>query len=137
VLSVFNFTLNHSFTVAGFIDSLLSEKRSALVPTEARTTRLRTQSYQDQMGHLSFPLDAELTGPDRLVLSVLQKQYEAHVETTDLKNQDAAEDSDDSATKHSEFVAPSPEGNAYFSYTLDSLPQTASGNAMCVVLTAL
>ncbi|KAH4188626.1 hypothetical protein HBH42_148340 [Parastagonospora nodorum] len=58
------------------------------------------------MGRLPFPADAELTGPDRLVLSVMQKQYEVHELTADL---DAAEESDDSAKKRSEFVAPSPE----------------------------
>jgi hypothetical protein len=46
-----------------------------------------------------------------LVLSVMQKQYEAYEPTLDIKGTDAAEESDDSATKHSEFVAPSPEGN--------------------------
>jgi hypothetical protein len=61
------------------------------------------------MGRLPFPPDAELTGPDRLVLSVMQKQYEAHELTADV---DAAEESDDSAKKRSEFVAPSPEGNS-------------------------
>jgi hypothetical protein len=68
-------------------------------------------SYRDQaqMGQLSFPLDAELTGPDRLVLSILKKQYEAHDEITS-RRQEAGDESDDSGTKHSEFVAPSPEG---------------------------
>jgi hypothetical protein len=62
------------------------------------------------MGRLPFPPDAELTGPDRLVLSVLQKQYEAHELTPSKESSEAAEESDDSAVKHSEFVAPSPEG---------------------------
>ena len=65
------------------------------------------------MGQLAFPPDTELTGPDRLVLSILQKQYEAHNDTTNAKILDVAEESDDSARKHSEFVAPSPEGNAH------------------------
>jgi hypothetical protein len=64
------------------------------------------------MGRLPFPPDAELTGPDRLVLSVLQKEYEAHHITANKDCSDAAEESDDSAVKHSEFVAPSPEGIA-------------------------
>lgn len=63
------------------------------------------------MGRLPFPPDAELTGPDRLVLSVLQKEYEVYEDTPKSKSSDAAEESDDSTTKHSEFVAPSPEGN--------------------------
>lgn len=63
------------------------------------------------MGRLPFPPDAELTGPDRLVLNVLSKQFEAHDNVHDTKATDAADESDDSATKHSEFVAPSPEGN--------------------------
>jgi hypothetical protein len=65
------------------------------------------------MGRLPFPPDAELTGPDRLVLSVLQKQYEAHETAPSQESSEAAEESDDSAVKHSEFVAPSPEGIVY------------------------
>ncbi|OAK94472.1 hypothetical protein IQ06DRAFT_260671 [Phaeosphaeriaceae sp. SRC1lsM3a] len=61
------------------------------------------------MGHLPFPPDAELTGPDRVVLSVLQKQYELNGEAPHPRASDSADDSDDSAVKHSEFVAPSPE----------------------------
>jgi hypothetical protein len=63
------------------------------------------------MGRLPFPPDVELTGPDRVVLSNLRKDYELHGTASEAKALDAAEDSDDSATKHSEFVAPSPEGN--------------------------
>ncbi|KAL5114482.1 hypothetical protein ACEQ8H_007625 [Pleosporales sp. CAS-2024a] len=62
------------------------------------------------MGRLPFPPDAELTGPDRMILDILQKQYEAYDEASSIKPADAAEESDDSATKHSKFVAPSPEG---------------------------
>jgi hypothetical protein len=62
------------------------------------------------MGRLPFPPDAELTGPDRLVLSLMTKEYEAYGETPGKLVADAAEESDDSATKRSEFVAPSPEG---------------------------
>jgi hypothetical protein len=62
------------------------------------------------MGRLPFPPDAELTGPDRLVLSLMAKEYEIHGETPEKEIVDAAEESDDSATKRSEFVAPSPEG---------------------------
>ncbi|KAF2034313.1 fatty acid desaturas-like protein [Setomelanomma holmii] len=61
------------------------------------------------MGKLAFPPDAELTGPDRLVLSILQKEYEAHDESSPNRHLEIADESDDSATKHSEFVAPSPE----------------------------
>jgi hypothetical protein len=63
------------------------------------------------MGRLPFPPDAELTGPDRVVLGIMQKEYELHGSAPESKALDAGEDSDDSATKHSEFVAPSPEGN--------------------------
>jgi hypothetical protein len=65
-----------------------------------------------QMGRLPFPPDAELTGPDCLVLSLMAKEYEIYGETPKEETADAAEESDDSATKRSEFVAPSPEGNA-------------------------
>jgi hypothetical protein len=64
------------------------------------------------MGRLAFPLDAELTGPDRVVLNILQKEYELHKESPAKPMIDAAEDSDDSGVKHSEFVTPSPEGMA-------------------------
>jgi hypothetical protein len=66
------------------------------------------------MAQLPFPPHAELTGPDRMVLSVLSKQYEAYESVPDAKASDTAEESDDSATKHSEFVAPSPEGILYY-----------------------
>jgi hypothetical protein len=62
------------------------------------------------MGKLSYPLDAELTGPDRVVLGFLQKDYERHKDTPAKSTPEAAEDSDDSGTKHTEFVVPSPEG---------------------------
>ena len=62
------------------------------------------------MGRLPFPPDAELTGPDRLVLDILRKEYELQEDASPRNIPDAAEDSDDSATKHTEFVVPSPEG---------------------------
>lgn len=58
------------------------------------------------MGGLPFPLDAELTGPDRLVLEVLEKELEA----SNNASPEAAEEFDKSDTKHSKFVTPSPEG---------------------------
>jgi hypothetical protein len=67
------------------------------------------------MGRLAFPLDAELTGPDRVVLSILQKEYELHQDAPAKSTTDAAEDSDDSGVKHSELVTPSPEGMPIFS----------------------
>lgn len=73
------------------------------------------------MGHLPFPPDAELTGPDRVVLSVLQKQYELNGEAPHPRASDSADDSDDSAVKHSEFVAPSPEGEVYVHLLQSSL----------------
>ncbi|KAI1553030.1 fatty acid desaturase [Pyrenophora tritici-repentis] len=62
------------------------------------------------MGKLAFPLDAELTGPDRVVLNILKKEYELHQNTSTDSTTDSAEDSDDSGVKHSKFVTPSPEG---------------------------
>jgi hypothetical protein len=62
------------------------------------------------MGKLAFALDAELTGPDRVVLNILQKDYELYGAKPAKSSADAAEDSDDSGVKHSEFVTPSPEG---------------------------
>ncbi|KAI4629717.1 uncharacterized protein J4E87_002903 [Alternaria ethzedia] len=61
------------------------------------------------MGKLAFPLDKELTGPDRVVLNILQKEYELHEAKPAESSTDAAEDSDDSGIKHSEIVTPSPE----------------------------
>ncbi|OAL52761.1 hypothetical protein IQ07DRAFT_382185 [Pyrenochaeta sp. DS3sAY3a] len=61
------------------------------------------------MGHLPFAADAELTGPDRVVLEILRKEYELHGESSKDHASEAAADSDDSATKHSKFVSPSPE----------------------------
>lgn len=62
------------------------------------------------MGRLPFPPDAELTGPDRVVLSILQKEYESHKDSSDNVSSEVADESDDSASKHSKFVSPSPEG---------------------------
>lgn len=62
------------------------------------------------MGKLAFPIDAELTGPDRMVLSILQKEYELHDNAAAGSSSDSAEDSDDSGVKHSKIVTPSPEG---------------------------
>lgn len=71
------------------------------------------------MGHLPFAADAELTGPDRVVLEILRKEYELHGESSKDHAFEPAADSDDSATKHSKFVSPSPEGNTEF-LVLDS-----------------
>ncbi|KAF1947321.1 hypothetical protein EJ02DRAFT_392542 [Clathrospora elynae] len=61
------------------------------------------------MGRLSYPLDAELTGPDRVVLGILQKEYELHNDAPTRPTSETAENSDDSGVKHSVFVTPSPE----------------------------
>lgn len=61
------------------------------------------------MGCLPFPPDAQLTGPDRLVLEVLQKEYESYQHASSKTWLDTAEDSDDCVTKHTQFVSPSPE----------------------------
>lgn len=70
-------------------------------------------SDQLQMGRLPFPPDAELTGPDRVVLSILQKEFELHKDVPSKVAADLADDSDDSTAKRSEFVSPSPEGKRY------------------------
>ena len=62
------------------------------------------------MGKLAYPLDPKLTGQDRIVLNILQKEYELHGDPTCGSSTDAGDDSDDSATKHSKTVIPSPEG---------------------------
>jgi hypothetical protein len=74
------------------------------------------------MGRLPFPPDAELTGPDRLVLSLMAKEFEAHGEAPKKEAADAAEESDDSATKRSQFVAPSPEGKTCPLLSKDDCP---------------
>ncbi|KAI8938722.1 hypothetical protein NX059_004590 [Plenodomus lindquistii] len=61
------------------------------------------------MGRLPFPADAELTGPDRVVLEIMRKEYEAFRDEPSNDAVDAADDSDDSLTKKTEFVSPSPE----------------------------
>ena len=63
-----------------------------------------------QMGKLHFPPAADLTGADKLVLGHLQKDYEQHDSKPKTVPIDAAEESDDSTTKRTEFVSPSPEG---------------------------
>ncbi|KAI0591788.1 hypothetical protein Alg130_00929 [Pyrenophora tritici-repentis] len=80
------------------------------------------------MGKLAFPLDAELTGPDRVVLNILKKEYELHQNTSTDSTTDSAEDSDDLGVKHSKFVTPSPEGmlcSFYFSLNLQDQEQQA------------
>lgn len=62
------------------------------------------------MGKLHFPAPADLTGADKLVLGHLQKDYEKSDLKAKIGPADAAEESDDSATKRTEFVSPSPEG---------------------------
>jgi hypothetical protein len=70
------------------------------------------------MGKLHFPPDAQLTGPDRLILGFLEKDYEAYDQAKKDLPSDIADESDDSATKRTEFVSPSPEGRVEDS-TLD------------------
>ena len=74
------------------------------------TTQQRSYQVIGKMGKLEFPLDKELTGPDRIVLEILQKEYELYETRPAKSTLDAAEDSDDSGVKHSEIVTPSPEG---------------------------
>lgn len=65
------------------------------------------------MGRLPFPADAELTGPDRVVLDVLRKEYESHQYEPSQALLDEADESDGSVTKQTEFVSPSPEGELH------------------------
>jgi hypothetical protein len=62
------------------------------------------------MGKLHFPPAADLTAADKLVLAHLQKDYEQTDSKLKAVPVDAAEESDDSLTKRTEFVSPSPEG---------------------------
>jgi hypothetical protein len=62
------------------------------------------------MGKLHFPPAADLTAADKLVLAHLQKDYEQVDSKPKAVSVDAAEESDDSLTKRTEFVSPSPEG---------------------------
>lgn len=61
------------------------------------------------MAGLPFKLDKELTVPDRMVLGILEKEYEAGIKVSVEEVADG-EESDDSLSKHSKFVSPSPEG---------------------------
>jgi hypothetical protein len=89
------------------------------------------------MGKLHFPPDAQLTGPDRLILGFLEKDYEAYDQAKEGIPSDVADESDDSATKRTEFVSPSPEGRVE-DLTLDGdslltspqTPRTASSNLL-------
>lgn len=62
------------------------------------------------MGKLHFPPAADLTVADKLVLAHLQKDYEQVDSNSKVVSVNAAEESDDSLTKRTEFVSPSPEG---------------------------
>ncbi|KAH6620527.1 hypothetical protein C7974DRAFT_235770 [Boeremia exigua] len=61
------------------------------------------------MGKLHFQPPADLTVADKLVLGHLQKDYEQIESTPPAVPIDAAEESDDSVTKRTDFVSPSPE----------------------------
>jgi len=61
------------------------------------------------MVNLYFQPDAQLTPQDRMVLDILQKDYERHKNASSTTQQ-VAEDSDDSTTKHTRFVSSSPDG---------------------------
>ena len=61
------------------------------------------------MGKLYYPHAADLTVADKLVLGHLEKDY-ANFEVKPDASPVDAEESDDSATKRTEFVSPSPEG---------------------------
>jgi len=68
------------------------------------------------MGRLPFPADAQLTGPDRVILEVLRKEYESHQHAPSKASLDPADESDDCATKQTQFVSPSPEGGPHLSH---------------------
>ena len=63
------------------------------------------------MVNLYFQPDAQLSPQDRIVLDILQKDYERH-KKDNVKSQQASEDSDDSGVKHARFDSASPEGTS-------------------------
>lgn len=65
------------------------------------------------MGKLHFPPAADLTGPDRLVLAHLQKDYERFDSKVKTVSIDVAAESDDSMAKRTLFVSPSPKGKEF------------------------
>jgi hypothetical protein len=66
------------------------------------------------MVNLYFQPDAQLTTQDRMVLDILQKDYERH-QNKDSQPQESLSDSDDSDVKHTRFDSASPEGRHSYS----------------------
>lgn len=62
------------------------------------------------MNKLHFPLTANLTAADKLVLTHLQKDFEQVHWNGDIESFDAAEESDDPFTKRKNLESPSPGG---------------------------
>ncbi|KAF2790549.1 hypothetical protein K505DRAFT_340326 [Melanomma pulvis-pyrius CBS 109.77] len=60
------------------------------------------------MVNLYFQPDAQLTVPDRMVLDILQKDYEHQQAKPAAASTETSDDSDDSTTKHTQY-APTPE----------------------------
>lgn len=63
------------------------------------------------MVNLYFQPDAQLTAQDRMVLDILQKDYDRHKHSNGQREQ-TPEDSDDSGEKHTRFDSASPEGSS-------------------------
>lgn len=61
------------------------------------------------MVNLYFQPDAQLTPQDRIVLDLLQKDYQRHQHAS-RPPREPASDSDDSGVKHTRFDSSSPEG---------------------------
>jgi len=63
------------------------------------------------MVNLYFQPDAQLTTQDRMVLDILQKDYERQQNAgTARKPREASSDEDDEDVKHTRFDSASPEG---------------------------
>ncbi|KAF2681213.1 hypothetical protein K458DRAFT_310035 [Lentithecium fluviatile CBS 122367] len=61
------------------------------------------------MVNLYFQPDAQLTAQDRMVLDILQKDYERHQNKDSKLPREPSSDSDDSVVKHTRFDSSSPE----------------------------
>lgn len=62
------------------------------------------------MVNLYFQPDAQMTVPDRMVMDILQKEYEQHKEPSGLKRESSSDSVDSAPVKHTRFEADTPEG---------------------------
>jgi hypothetical protein len=63
------------------------------------------------MVNLYFQPDAQLTTQDRIVLDILQKDYDRHKKSNG-SDQRPSEDAEDAGEKHTRFDSASPEGTS-------------------------